>query len=243
MRALVTGGGRGLGQAMAVALAQAGAAVALTSRTVSELDDTVNMIGGSAQAVPADLSDRKQVEKIVDESEARLGGGIDIVLHAAGVTHRQPAEEFDAEQWDRVLEINLTAPFRLSQAVARRQIQSAKEGSHLFIGSLASRLSVPFATAYTASKSGIYGVVRNLGAEWGPHGIRVNGIGPGYFRTKLTEAVFNDEKRVSAMTPRIPLGRFGAAEDLAGAAVFLSSPAASYITGQMLMVDGGWCAT
>jgi NAD(P)-dependent dehydrogenase (short-subunit alcohol dehydrogenase family) len=179
---------------------------------------------------------------MVDAMEAELGGVIDVVVHAAGVQHREPAEQFAAEEWDRVLRINLTAPFRLSQEVGRRQLAGELKGSHIFIGSLTSLLSIPDAAAYTASKSGVYGLVRTLSTEWSGRNIRVNGIGPGYFRTALTETVFADEKRYQKMLDRIPMGRFGDPEELAGTAVFLASDASSYITGQLLMVDGGWTA-
>jgi NAD(P)-dependent dehydrogenase (short-subunit alcohol dehydrogenase family) len=182
------------------------------------------------------------VASMVDAMEAELGGVIDVVVHAAGVQHREPAEQFAAEEWDRVLRINLTAPFRLSQEVGRRQLAGELKGSHIFIGSLTSLLSIPDAAAYTASKSGVYGLVRTLSTEWSGRNIRVNGIGPGYFRTALTETVFADEKRYQKMLDRIPMGRFGDPEELAGTAVFLASDASSYITGQLLMVDGGWTA-
>jgi NAD(P)-dependent dehydrogenase (short-subunit alcohol dehydrogenase family) len=180
---------------------------------------------------------------MVDAMETALGGAIDVVVHAAGVQHRQPAEEFAADEWDRVLRINLTAPFQLSQEIGRRQLAADRAGSHIFVGSLTSLLSIPDVAAYTASKSGVFGLVRTLSTEWSGRGIRVNGIGPGYFRTALTEAVFSDGARYQKMLDRIPMGRFGSPEELAGTAVFLASDASSYTTGQLLMVDGGWTAS
>lgn len=239
-RALVTGAGRGLGRAMAEGLAGAGAQVALVSRTSTEIAEVAAAIGEQAVAHPADVSGATDMSGLLDSVEDELGGGVDIVLHAAGIQHRAPAEEFDRAEWDRVIGTNLTAPFLLSQEIGRRQIRRGQGGNHLFIGSLTSHISVPDVVAYTASKSGIYGVVRGLSTEWARHGIRVNGIGPGYFRTQLTEAVFEAPERRQKMLDRIPMQRFGNPEDLAGAAVFLASSAAGYITGQMLMVDGGW---
>lgn len=242
-RAVVTGAGRGLGLAIAAGLADAGAQVALVSRSAKELEAAAASIGPAATAVVADVSTASAGAELLDTVEELLGGNIDIVVHAAGVQHRQLAEDFDPAEWDRVININLTAPFRLSQELGRRQLQRGQSGSHIFIGSLATHLSLPSVVAYTASKSGIHGVLRNLSLEWSGRGIRVNGIGPGYFRTKLTEAVFADEERTQRMLDRIPMNRFGEPEEIAGTAVFLASDAASYITGQMLMVDGGWTSS
>jgi NAD(P)-dependent dehydrogenase (short-subunit alcohol dehydrogenase family) len=242
-RALVTGAGRGLGLAIANGLAQAGARVALVSRSEDELRGAAESIGPAATAFPADVAVRGAAAPLLDEIEQSLDGGIDVVVHAAGVQHREPAESFDPDEWDRVISINLTAPFLLSQELGKRQLERGRGGSHIFIGSLSSQLSLPSVVAYTASKSGIYGVLRNLSLEWAGRGIRVNGLGPGYIRTKLTEAVFDDSERKERMLQRIPMNRFGEPEELAGAAVFLASNASSYITGQLLMVDGGWTAS
>lgn len=242
-RALITGAGRGLGRAMAEGLAAAGAQVALISRTSTEIAATAAAIGERAVAHPADVSSSTDMAGLLDSVEDELGGGVDIILHAAGIQHRAPAEQFDRAHWERILGTNLTAPFLLSQELGRRQIQRGRGGSHIFIGSLTSHISIPDVVAYTASKSGVYGVVRGLSTEWARHGIRVNGIGPGYFRTQLTEAVFEDPERRQRMLDRIPMQRFGNPEDLAGAAVFLASPAAGYVTGQLLMVDGGWLSS
>ena len=240
-RAVVTGGGRGLGKAIAAGLAAAGATVAVVSRTAADVNSAADDLGENVVPLAMDVASG-DVASMVDAMEAELGGVIDVVVHAAGVQHREPAEQFAAEEWDRVLRINLTAPFRLSQEVGRRQLAGELKGSHIFIGSLTSLLSIPDAAAYTASKSGVYGLVRTLSTVWSGRNIRVNGIGPGYFRTALTETVFADEKRYQKMLDRIPMGRFGDPEELAGTAVFLASDASSYITGQLLMVDGGWTA-
>lgn len=242
-RALVTGAGRGLGLGMAAGLVAAGARVALTSRSREELEAAVRELGPNAVAVPGDVSRTAQLGDFTDEVEEALGGGIDVVVHAAGVQHREPAEAFSLEEWERVISINLTAPFALSQEIGRRQLERSARGSHIFVGSLSSVLGLPSFVAYNASKSGVLGVIRALSAEWSGRGIRVNGIGPGYIRTKLTEAVFADPVRSAELAARIPIGRFGEPEDMAGAAVFLASDAAAYITGQLLMVDGGWSSS
>lgn len=241
IRAVVTGGGRGLGKAIAAGLANAGATVAVVSRTARDVEAAASELGQNVVPLAMDVASGNAVP-MVDAMERVLGGSIDVVVHAAGVQHREPAEHFADEEWDRVLRINLTAPFKLSQEIGRRQLEEHRTGSHIFIGSLSSHLSLPEVAAYTASKSGVYGLVRNLSTEWSGRGIRVNGIGPGYFRTALTEAVFSDKERYQKMLDRIPMGRFGNPEELAGVAIFLASNASSYTTGQMLMVDGGWTA-
>ncbi|MGP9783144.1 2-deoxy-D-gluconate 3-dehydrogenase [Arthrobacter sp. MYb224] len=241
-RAVVTGGGRGLGKAIAAGLASAGATVVVVSRTAADVESAAAELGANVHPLSLDVASGA-AGQMVDAMEKAAGGAIDIVVHAAGVQHRQPAEEFDAEAWDHVLRVNLTAPFALSQEIGRRQLAGERGGSHIFVGSLTSLISVPDVAAYTASKSGVYGLVRNLSTEWSSRGIRVNGIGPGYFRTALTEKVFADEARYQKMLDRIPMGRFGNPEELAGTAVFLASDAASYLTGQLLMVDGGWTAS
>lgn len=240
-RAVVTGGGRGLGKAITAGLAGGGATVAVVSRTARDVEATAAELGDNVVPLAMDVANG-DTAPLVDAFEQALGGPVDVVVHAAGVQHRAPAEHFAAEEWDRVLRINLTAPFKLSQEIGRRQLEGQRPGSHIFIGSLSSLLSLPNVAAYTATKSGIHGLVRNLSTEWSGRGIRVNGIGPGYFRTALTEAVFSDQDRYQKMLDRIPMGRFGNPEELAGTAVYLASDASSYTTGQMLMVDGGWTA-
>lgn len=240
-RAVVTGGGRGLGKAIAAGLASAGATVVVVARTAVDVESAALEMGANVYPLSLDVA-HGPAGTLVDAMENAAGGAIDIVVHAAGVQHREPAEEFDSEAWERVLRINLTAPFALSQEIGRRQLAAQLGGSHIFVGSLTSLLSIPDVAAYTASKSGVYGLVRNLSTEWAGRGLRVNGIGPGYFRTALTEKVFADKERYQKMLDRIPMGRFGNPEELAGTAVFLASDASSYITGQLMMVDGGWTA-
>ncbi|MDO2934681.1 SDR family oxidoreductase [Paeniglutamicibacter sulfureus] len=241
-RALVTGGSRGLGRAIAGGLIGAGASVAIVSRTASEVQSAATDLGAAAYPLAMDVAVAGQEATVIDQAENVLGGPLDIVVHAAGVQHRQPAEEFDPAEWERILRINLTAPFMLSREIGARQLRRGTQGSHIFIGSLTSLLSLPDVSAYTASKAGIHGVLRSLSTEWSGRGIRANGIAPGYFRTELTEAVFADTERYQKMLDRIPMGRFGKPEELAGTAVFLASDASSYTTGQLLVVDGGWTA-
>ena len=236
-RILVTGGSRGLGQAMARALAEAGARVAAVARTPVQDDPD-----GGVLNLTGDVADTAHPGDLVDRAEHALGGTVDSVVHAAGVQHRAPAVDFPIEEWERLVRVNLTAPFVLSQEVGRRQIDEGIEGSHIFVASLTSTLGLPNIAAYGATKSGVLGVVRSLAVEWADHGIRVNAVGPGYFRTALTEALFQDDEARERLMTRIPQKRFGNPDDLSGALVFLTSDASAYVTGQLLMVDGGWTA-
>lgn len=240
-RALVTGGGRGIGRGIAEAMAAAGARVAVASRTREQVERAAAEIDGASGHV-FDVADFAGIPAFVDGVEAALGGGITTVVHAAGAQHRQRAEEFDLDAFRHVIEVNLIAPFALSQEIGRRQLEAESGGQHIFIGSLTSFISVPQISAYGASKSGVLGLVRSLSSEWSHAGIRVNGIAPGYIRTELTEAVFTDEDRRRTNLARIPMHRFGEPSDIAGVAVFLASKASGYVTGQMLPVDGGWLA-
>lgn len=236
-RVLVTGGSRGLGQAMAQGLVQAGAKVVAVARTPVKENPA-----SAVRHVIGDVANTPGIAAVVDEAEALLEGTIDSVVHAAGIQYRAPAIDFPIDEWERVVKVNLTAPFALSQEIGRRQISAGIEGSHVFIASLTSTLGLPNIAAYGATKSGVLGIVRSLAVEWAEQGIRVNAIGPGYFRTALTEALFQNEEARAGLMKRIPQKRFGKPDDLCGALVFLSSDASAYVTGQLLMVDGGWTA-
>lgn len=236
-RVLLTGGSRGLGRAMAEGLAQAGASVVAVARTATE-----DSADGRVRTVQADVADLDALPDLVDRAEEMLEGHVDTVVHAAGVQHRAAAVSFPPEEWQRLVTVNLTAPFTLSQEVGRRQLERSEPGSHIFIASLTSHIGLPNLAAYAATKSGVMGVVRTLAVEWAASGIRVNALGPGYFRTALTEALFQDEAARERLYQRIPMKRFGQPVDLSGPAVFLASDASRYVTGQLLMVDGGWTA-
>lgn len=236
---LVTGAGRGIGLGIASAMSAAGAQVAMVSRSATQLEEASRGVPGSL-AVPFDVSDLAGIPGLVDRVESHFGAPITTVVHGAGTQARHKAEDFDLDEWKRVIEVNLVAPFALSQEIGRRQLGAGRGGQHIFIGSLTSFISIPETSAYTASKSGVFGVVRSLSQEWSGRGIRVNGIAPGYVRTELTEAVFSDPERSARNLSRIPMGRFGVPDDIAQVAVFLASPQSAYVTGQMLPVDGGW---
>lgn len=235
-RALVTGGSRGLGRAIAIGLADAGATVVTLARGEAEdAERLLHLVG--------DVSDLDGIPALVDRAEERAGGPIDLVVHAAGVQHRSPIEDFPRDEVQRLVDINLIAPYLLSQEIGRRQLEAERPGSHLFIASLTSLLGFPNISVYGATKSGVMGIVRGLSVEWAARGIRANAIAPGYFRTALTEALFEQPKEVERLYGRIPMRRFGNPEDLAGAGVFLLSDASAYMTGQIMYIDGGWTAS
>lgn len=238
-RAVVTGGGRGIGKAIAQALGEAGAQVALVSRTAAQLEQATTEVPGSV-AVCADVMDADPVD-LLDRCEQALGGPVDIIVHAAGFQHREPSVDFPIEQWDRLIKVHLTAPFVISQELGRRQLAAGRPGSHIFIGSLnIYQTVVPDIPAYSAAKSGVAGVLRAFSLEWSGRGIRCNGIAPGWVITELNRGKFDDQEWASRTISRIPMGRVGQPSEIGSVALFLASDASSYITGQMLVVDGGF---
>lgn len=241
--ALVTGGGRGLGKAIALALAQAGADVAIASRTQKELEDTAEKIvakGGKALPLVADVSRLEEVNRMVEEVR-RWQGKLDVLVNAAGVNRRIPSLQVTEADWDWILGINLKGTFFTCQAAGKVMVRQGK-GSIINIASLLSAVGIPTLAPYAASKAGVVGLTRVLAAEWGPYGVRVNAIAPGYFRTQMTEGLFANAEWVERLKRQVPLGREGFPEDLGGAAVFLASDAARYLTGQVIYVDGGYLA-
>ncbi|MES2451374.1 MAG: 2-dehydro-3-deoxy-D-gluconate 5-dehydrogenase KduD [Pseudomonadota bacterium] len=244
--AIVTGANTGIGQAIALALAAAGADIAAVGRTPAE--DTiakVRALGRRAEIVSADLSTIEPVQRVVDETLGKLGG-LDILVNNAGIIRRADAVDFSEEDWDAVVDTNLKSVFFLCQAAGRHMIRHHREkGGNGKIINIASMLTfqggirVP---SYTASKSGIGGLTKLLANEWASRGVNVNAIAPGYIATNNTAALQADEMRNRSILERIPAGRWGDASDLGGAAVFLASPAADYVQGHILAVDGGWLA-
>lgn len=240
--ALVTGGAKGIGGAIALALARAGAAVGLLGRDEAALQASAAALRAAGHAAAHAVLDVGVVPAIgpaVERLQAALGG-LHILVNNAGVESVRPALDVDEALWDRIVDVNLKGAFFCAQAAARRM---ATGGSIINICSLSSEVGIPTAAPYGASKSGLLGLTRALAAEWAAQGIRVNGIGPGYFRTALTESFYADAGWQQAMLQKIPLRRFGQLDDLGGAAVFLASEAASYITGQVIYVDGGFLAS
>lgn len=239
--ALVTGANTGLGQAMAVALAEAGAGIVAVGRSaMDETGDRVRAAGRPFRAVAADLSTLEPIPRVVEEAAA--AGRPDILVNNAGIIRRADALDFTEADWDAVMDVNLKSVFFLSQAVARRMLADGRGGKIVNVASLLSFQGGIRVPSYTAAKSGLAGLTRLLACEWAGKGINVNAIAPGYIRTNNTRALQDDPERSAAILSRIPAGAWGRPEDLGGAAVFLASPAADYVHGIVLPVDGGWLA-
>jgi NAD(P)-dependent dehydrogenase (short-subunit alcohol dehydrogenase family) len=239
--AVITGASRGIGGAIAHALARAGAKVALLGRDAAALDSVrteLHADGKSVACFVADVLDTAQLGTVFDEIIAAFGR-IDILINNAGVEQKCESLSVPEALWDRIVDTNLRSAFFCAQAAARRM----QGGSIVNVCSLTSEVGVPKAAAYGASKSGLAGLTRALATEWAASGIRVNGIGPGYFRTALTTSFYDDETWQSRMLDRIPMRRFGRMDDLGDPVVFLCSEAAGYITGQILYIDGGYLAS
>ena len=239
--AVVTGANTSIGQAIAVGLARAGARVALVGR--SAMDETVAMIGGDPNdtlEIRADLSTLNPVQEIVDKTVA-WSGGLDILVNNAGIIRRADAIDFSEEDWDAVIDVNLKSLFFLSQACARQMLKQGG-GKIVNIASILSFQGGIRIASYTAAKSGLAGLTRLLANEWAGKGINVNAIAPGYVETNNTAPLIADPLRNKAILDRIPAGHWGKPHEIAGAATFLASPAADYIHGVVLPVDGGWLA-
>jgi 2-deoxy-D-gluconate 3-dehydrogenase len=235
--ALVTGSASGLGAAIAVGLAQAGATVACHGNR-RPATATAEEIGANAAAFQADLGAKTGAEYLFSQVKERFGR-VDILVNNAGTILRAAAEDVTLEDWEQVLQVNLTSVFQLSQLAARDMIPRGG-GKIVNIASLLSFQGGIRVPAYTASKGGVAQLTKALANEWAPKGIQVNAIAPGYFATSNTEALQADETRNRQILERIPAARWGRPQDLAGAALYLSSPASDYVTGTVLTVDGGW---
>ncbi|MFL5541411.1 MAG: 2-dehydro-3-deoxy-D-gluconate 5-dehydrogenase KduD [Longimicrobiaceae bacterium] len=241
--ALVTGASRGLGRAIAAALAGAGADVVCASTRRAGTDETaaeVRALGRRAWQVEADLSDRAAVLDLADQAE-REAGHIDVLVNNGGTIRRMPAVDYALEDWDAVLRTNLDSVFLLSQRLGRGMIARGA-GKIVNVASLLSFSGGITVPAYTASKHAVAGLTKALANEWARHGVQVNAVAPGYFRTDNTQRLRDDAARSAEISARIPAGRWGEPEDLAGAVVFLASPASDYVNGHVLVVDGGWMA-
>jgi gluconate 5-dehydrogenase len=239
-RALITGSTRGIGLALAGGLGRAGASIVLNGRDVAALDTAVTSLANQGIAAVGrtfDVTDRASVSAAVDAIEAEQGP-IDILVNNAGMQHRTPLEDFPEEVWHRLMRTNLDSAFFTGQAVARHMIRR-KRGTIINVGSVQSELGRPGIAPYAASKGGLKMLTKGMAIDWGKHGIRVNGLNPGYFKTELNAALVKDAAFSDWLTKRTPLGRWGEVEELIGAAVFLASDAASFVTGHILFVDGG----
>jgi 2-deoxy-D-gluconate 3-dehydrogenase len=240
--AIVTGAGRGLGQGAAVGFAEAGADLALVD--VISTDETaakVRALGRRVCQIKANLLERSSVQLIVNTTVKQLGG-IDILLNNAGIIRRAPVLEFTEKDWDEVIQINESAVFFLSQAVAKQFVKQGRGGKIVNIASMLSFQGGIRVPSYTASKSAVMGLTRLLANELAPHHINVNAVAPGYMATDNTAPLRADADRSAEILGRIPAGRWGTPQDIQGAMVFLASPASDYISGYTLAVDGGWLA-
>ncbi len=244
--AFVTGGSRGLGLEMAEGLGEAGAAVVVTARRRQWLDQAEASLTGKGipcLALETDVADAGQVDSSVAQAVEKFGA-VDVLVNAAGTAWGALAEEMPIEKWRQVLDVNLTGTFLMSQAVGRRMIAGKKGGKIVNIASIAGLVGTPTeklsAVGYSASKAAVIGLTRDLAVKWARHGIYVNAIAPGFFPTKMTEAVLERSRR--QIEEASPLGRTGQTGEIKGVAVFLASAASNYITGQVIAVDGGTTA-
>lgn len=242
--ALVTGGARGLGRTMATALAQAGAAMALAGRTLAACEDAAAAIaagtGRDARAFAADVTKAGDVDRLVAAVEAELGP-IDILVNNAGTNIRGPVEQFSEADWDTVVDTNLKGPFLCARAIGPRMVKRGW-GRVINLGSVLGVIALPGRAPYCSSKAGIINLTRVLALEWAGTGVTANAICPGAFGTELNRPLLDDPVKYKEFVSRIPMGRWGEVEEVAGAVVYLASNASSYVTGSALFVDGGWTA-
>ena len=242
--ALITGSGSGLGFAMARGLAEAGARVVLNGRDIGKLEAaaaTLRESGLTIETASFDVTDSAAVDAGIRDLVARVDA-IDILVNNAGVQHRGPIEEFSDADWRRLMATNLDAPFFLARALVPA-MKARRAGKIINIGSLMSRLARPTTLPYQASKGGIAMLTRGLAVELAPFNIQVNAIAPGFFRTEMNAALTGNPEFSAWVEKRTPAGRWAAPQELAGAAVFLASAAAGFVTGQVLYVDGGFTAS
>ena len=236
--ALITGGGTGLGFGMARCLAAAGAKVVLIGRRKDELAKACAEIGANAFPLVGDVTKLETAPALVDKAE-NLAGAVSILINNAGVHLKKPALETTDAEFAAVLQTHVFGAFALTREAGKRMV-AHKSGSVIFTASMASLMGIPLVVAYSAAKSAYVGIVRTLAVEWGASGVRVNAIAPGWIGSAMLEqALANDPPRKAKILSRIPPGRFGEPDDIGWAAVYLSSPAAKYVSGVVLPVDGG----
>ena len=238
---VVTGGTKGTGKAIALAFAEAGADIAVVSRSPHpDIEKVILDLGRKYIHHAADLTEREQTRNVIPAIVKRMGD-VDILVNNAGIIRRSPAAEYSEGDWDATLEIDLTAPFILSQAAGRIMLKKG-EGKIINIASALSFQGGLNVTAYASAKHGVVGLTKALANDWASKGVNVNALAPSFFVTELTEAIQKDPERSQSITARTPAGRWGTPDDIAAAAVFLASPASDYVHGVVLPVDGGWLA-
>ena len=242
--AVVIGGTSGIGRAIAHGLAEAGADVVPTSRRIEQVEAAAAEIeerGGKSLRVVSDVSDRSSLQKVLDETLAAFGK-VDILVNSAGRTKRAPTLEFSEEDWSDIIETNLTGTLRACQIFGGHMVERGY-GRIINIASLSTFVALYEVAAYSASKAAVASLTKSLAVEWSARGVNVNAIAPGVFRTALNQKLLDESERGREFQLRTPMKRFGKVEELAGAAVFLASDAASFVTGEILVVDGGFLAS
>lgn len=242
--AVVIGGTSGIGRAIGHGLAEAGANVVCTSRRIEQVETTAKEIeerGSKTLRLTSDVSDRDSLQQLLDEC-VKIFGKVDILVNSAGRTKRAPSLEFAEEDWNAILETNLTGTLRACQIFGRHFLENGY-GRIINIASLSTFVSLFEVAAYSASKAAVASLTKSLAIEWASRGVNVNAIAPGVFKTDLNRQLLESTDRGKEFQMRTPMGRFGQVEELAGAAIFLASDAASFVTGEVLVVDGGFLAS
>jgi NAD(P)-dependent dehydrogenase (short-subunit alcohol dehydrogenase family) len=242
--AVVVGGTSGIGRAIAHGLAEAGADVIPTSRRTEQVEAAAKEIeerGRRTLRIASDVSDRSSLQQVLDES-VKAFGKVDILVNSAGRTKRAPTLDFSEEDWNDIIETNLTGTLRACQVFGRHMLER-EYGRIINIASLSTFVALYEVAAYSASKAAVASLTKSLAIEWAPRGVCVNAIAPGVFRTALNQKLLDETERGREFLTRTPMKRFGKVEELAGAAVFLASDAASFVTGEVLVVDGGFLAS
>ena len=238
--AIVTGAGQGMGRAVARALAALGATLVvndLNADTAKATATELSAAGANAIHIQADVTDAAAVRQMVAQAIDRFGG-VHVLINNAGIQIRAPLEQFDSDDWWRLIDVNLTGAFLVSKAVVQGMIKR-KAGKIINICSIQSELARPTIAPYTAAKGGLRNLTRGMATDWGKYNIQVNGIAPGYFKTELTRPLYQDPKFDAWLRSRVPANRWGEPSELIGAAIFLASKASDYINGHVLYVDGG----
>ena len=242
--AVVVGGTSGIGRAIAHGFAQAGADVVPTSRRAEQVDVAAREIedfGRRSLRVTSDVSDRESLERVLGESLAAFGK-VDILVNSAGRTKRAPTIDYPEDEWNAIIDTNLTGTLRACQVFGKHMLER-ESGSIINIASLSTFVALHEVAAYSASKAGVGSLTKSLAVEWSSRGVRVNAIAPGVFRTALNQKLLDETERGREFLLRTPMRRFGNVEELAGAAIFLASDAASFVTGEIIAVDGGFLAS